>query len=80
MIVHVRIQKEEPSFREIQELIGGYFILINVVVENQVPAVMYVNEMGELSGLSLNQEASELTGFDVFGDTVLWLAEGSPVL
>ena len=78
--MHVRIQEKEPTFLEIQELVGGYFTLINVIVENNASAVMYINEEGELAGLSLNREASNLAGFDIFGDTVLWLAEGSPVL
>ena len=80
MIVHVRLQEKEPSFLEIQELVGGYFTLINVIVENNVSAVMYVNEEGEITGLPVNMEASKLAGFDVFGDTVRWLTTGSSVL
>ena len=79
MTIHVRTQQEEPSFIELQELVGGYFTLISVSVED-TPALMYVNEVGEITGLPLNLRASQLAGFEIFGDTVLWVHEGLPVL
>jgi hypothetical protein len=79
MTIYVKVQEEEPSFDELLELVGMFFTLITVETDEIGQALMYMNEEGDLHSYR-NDEASEIAGFDVFGDVVLWIREGSPVI
>ncbi len=71
--MHVKIQEEEPLFQELQELVGGFFTLLTIEMDGVGHALMYMHEEGALQSCYKNDEASELAGFDVFGDVVLWI-------
>ena len=59
--------KKEPDLETIQNIVGGYFTIINTP-DNKL---MYVNEEGELKKLPANNEASKIVGFNVYGKVLI---------
>jgi|TARA_B110000858_G_C17763479_1_gene455721 hypothetical protein len=59
--------KKEPDLETIQKIVDGYFTIINTP-DNKL---MYVNEEGELKKLPVNNEASKMVGFNVYGKVLI---------
>lgn len=60
-IMSVIYLASEPSLEKLQEMVGGY--IGGMILPNN--KFMYYNEEGELLGLKLNLEASELVSFSL---------------
>ena len=63
----IHYYKTEPDFETIQKIVGGYFTII--VLENS--KTMYVNEEGELKKLKINKEASQIVGYNIYGNVLI---------
>lgn len=63
----IHYYKTEPDFETIQKIVGGYFTII--VLENN--KTMYVNEEGELNKLKINKEASQIVGYNIYGNVLI---------
>ena len=59
--------KEEPDFREIQKIVGGYFTAISLPNKK----LMYINEEGELKNLKCNNQATKLVGYTIYGRALI---------
>ena len=59
--------KDEPEFKTIQKIVGGYFTIIPL--ENN--KIMFVNEEGELKKLKINKKATEIIGFNIYGIVII---------
>ena len=59
--------QEEPDLETIQKTVEGYFTMIHL----QDKRMMYVNEEGALKNLPVNQEASEIAGFKIYGKVLI---------
>ena len=59
--------KEEPDLETIQKTVEGYFAIIPLLNNK----MMYVNEEGALKNLPVNQEASEIAGFKIYGKVLI---------
>tara|TARA_B110000977_G_C11080300_1_gene492708 strand:- start:1833 stop:2054 length:222 start_codon:yes stop_codon:yes gene_type:complete len=57
----------EPQFEIIQQIVGGYFTIIPLSDGKN----MYVNEEGALKNLQVNEDASKIVGFNVFGNVII---------
>lgn len=55
--------QEEPDLDTIQKTVEGYFAIVPLL-DNKM---MYVNEEGALKNLPINQEASQIAGFKIYG-------------
>ena len=58
---------EEPDLETIQKTVEGYFAVVPLVNNKN----MYVNEEGSLKNLPVNQEASEIAGFKIYGKVLI---------
>tara|TARA_B100000795_G_C22544207_1_gene339985 strand:- start:228 stop:449 length:222 start_codon:yes stop_codon:yes gene_type:complete len=58
---------EEPTLEIIQKIVNGYFTIIPLYDGKN----MYVNEEGELRKLKINEDASKIVGFHVFGNVII---------
>ena len=66
--------KNEPDLETIQKIVDGYFTTIYVFpfkLNPNVCKLMYVNEEGELKKLPVNNEASKMVGFNVYGKVLI---------
>ena len=59
--------QEEPDLETIQNIVEGYFAIIPLLNNK----MMYVNEEGALKNLPINQEASEIAGFKIYGKVMI---------
>ena len=59
--------QEEPDLETIQKTVEGYFTIVPLL-DNKM---MYVNEEGALKNLPVNQEASEIAGFKIYGKVLI---------
>tara|TARA_B100001057_G_scaffold409018_1_gene423468 strand:+ start:252 stop:473 length:222 start_codon:yes stop_codon:yes gene_type:complete len=66
-IEEINYYKNEPEFDIIQNIVGGYFTIIQLN-DNKI---MYVNEEGELRKLKMNTKASEIVGFNIYGNVLI---------
>ena len=66
-IEEINYYKNEPEFDIIQNIVGGYFTIIQLN-DNKI---MYVNEEGELRKLKINTKASEIVGFNIYGNVLI---------
>lgn len=66
-IEEINYYKDEPEFDIIQNIVGGYFTIIQLN-DNKI---MYVNEEGELRKLKINTKASEIVGFNIYGNVLI---------
>ena len=66
-IEEINYYKDEPEFDIIQNIVGGYFTIIQLN-DNKI---MYVNEEGELRKLKMNTKASEIVGFNIYGNVLI---------
>ena len=66
-IEEINYYKDEPEFDIIQNIVGGYFTIIQLN-DNKI---MYVNEEGELRKLKINKKASEIVGFNIYGNVLI---------
>ena len=57
----------EPDLNIIQKVVGGYITLIPMK-DNRI---MYVNEEGELRQLPVNDDASEIMGYPIYGNVLI---------
>jgi hypothetical protein len=57
----------EPDLNIIQKVVGGYFTLIPMK-DNRI---MYVNEEGELRQLPINDDATEIIGYPIYGNVLI---------
>lgn len=56
----------EPDLDTIQRTVEGYFTIIPLK-----DRLMYVNEEGALQNLPVNKQASNLVGYQVYGNVIL---------
>lgn len=66
-IEEINYYKDEPEFDIIQNIVGGYFTIIQLN-DNKI---MYVNEEGELRKLKINTKASDIVGFNIYGNVLI---------
>ena len=59
--------EEEPDFRVIQKIVGGYFTSIRL----SNGKLMYVNEEGELRNIKYNNQATKLVGYTIYGTALI---------
>lgn len=59
--------KEEPGLEKLQEMVGGN--IGGMILPNK--KFMYFNEEGQLLGLEINKEASELVDFLLYGNVII---------
>jgi len=58
---------EEPDFKDIQKIVGGYFTIIPLSSNK----TMFVNEEGELRQLKINKKATEMVGYTIYGNVLI---------
>ena len=63
----VHYLKKEPDFETIQKKIGGYFTIV-IIDDNKQ---MYIREDGELVKLQINKKASDIIGYNIYGDVII---------
>ena len=66
-IMSVIYLASEPSLEKLQEMVGGY--IGGMILPNNKH--MYFNEEGQLLGLELNLEASNLAGVPIYGNVII---------
>ena len=59
--------QEEPDLETIQKTVEGYFAIVPLL-DNKM---MYLNEEGALKNLPVNQKASEIAGFKIYGKVLI---------
>ena len=59
--------KTEPDIKIIQEIVGGYFTIIPLTNNK----LMYVNEEGELQKMKVNQNATNIVGYNIYGNVLI---------
>ena len=59
--------EDEPELEVIQKIVDGYFTIIPFA-DNRL---MYVNEEGELKNLHINEEASKIVGYTIYGKVLI---------
>lgn len=59
--------QEEPDLETIQKTVEGYFTIVPLLNNK----MMYVNEEGALKNLPVNQKASEIAGFKIYGKVLI---------
>lgn len=57
----------EPDIKTIQKIVEGYFTIIPLI-DNKL---MYVNEEGELISLPINISASNIVGYNIYGNVLI---------
>ena len=65
--LHFPYFQDEPEFQTIQKIVNGYFTIITLP-DNKL---MYVNEEGYLKKLKVNNEASKLIGYTIYGKVLI---------
>ena len=66
-IEEINYYKDEPEYDIIHNIVDGYFTIIQLN-DNKI---MYVNEEGELRKLKINTKASEIVGFNIYGNVLI---------
>ena len=59
--------KTEPDIKNIQKIVGGYFTIIPLTNNK----LMYVNEEGELKQLQVNENATKMVGYTIYGNVLI---------
>ena len=59
--------EDEPDFKTIQNIVKGFFTII-IIDDNKK---MYVNEEGELKKLKINKKASNIVGYNIYGNVII---------
>ena len=59
--------KNEPDIQTIQKIVEGYFTIIPL--ENN--RLLYICEDGELRKLQINKKATELVGYEIYGNSLI---------
>tara|TARA_R110002074_G_scaffold250891_1_gene422515 strand:+ start:280 stop:624 length:345 start_codon:yes stop_codon:yes gene_type:complete len=67
---HIKRQENEPTYEELNELIGGYFEIIQLDI-----GILYIDENAVLTNKPKNIQASNLVNYEILGNTVLWVTE-----
>tara|TARA_B100000780_G_scaffold278895_1_gene254242 strand:+ start:1696 stop:1935 length:240 start_codon:yes stop_codon:yes gene_type:complete len=57
----------EPDITIIQEIVNGYFTIIPLTKNKS----MYVDEEGELKELKVNVKATEIVGYNIYGNVLI---------
>jgi hypothetical protein len=57
----------EPNHEYINNLVGGYFTSISLGNNK----IMYMNEDGETIKLPINDEASSIVGYTIYGNVLI---------
>ena len=61
----------EPNIKIIQKIVGGYFTIIPLTNNK----LMYVNEEGELRQLQVNENATKMIGYKIYGNVLIVSSE-----
>jgi uncharacterized GH25 family protein len=57
----------EPNITIIQKIVGGYFTIIPLTNNK----LMYVNEEGKLRQLQVNENATKMIGYKIYGNVLI---------
>lgn len=66
-ITEIVYYQKEPSLQTIQETVEGYFTIIPLPNNK----FMYVNEEGKLKNLDVNDSATKIVGYTIYGKVLI---------